>query len=99
MHEIYYWKTHFRGILNRNYEVSKANMENSNVEAKLERTGATLFWSIGSSAGHAELNIITALHLQRFSADHVWILSEITLLLLKVLRQNKIKLYVGTWRQ
>lgn len=58
-----------------------------------------MFWSVGSSAGHAELNIITTLHLQRLSADHVWILSEITSPLVKVLGQNKRKLYAGTCRQ
>lgn len=82
MYETYYWKTHFPGVLN--YEVSKGNMKNNYVEAKLEQTGATLFF-IGSSAGHAELNIITTLHLQHFSVDHVWKFSKTTLVLLQVL--------------
>lgn len=73
------------GVLNGNKESSKANIKNSYFEAKLELTGATLF-SVGSSAGHAELNIITTLHLQHFSVDHVWkTFKDYTLLLLRVL--------------
>lgn len=82
IYEIYYWKLH--GVLNKNYEVCKANMKNSYVEG----TGATLFF-IGSSSGQAELNIITTLHLQRFSVDHVWKLSETPIITGSGAKQNQ----------